>query len=454
MGEEGLEPSLPYENKILSLARLPVPPLARAVIIAYFGKICYNLYMNSENGGQSLNDPQRQAAAQIARRKVLAAYSGVQNRSAQNAAENGGHLKDEPITTRINSDSWKQYHSAWQNYYQKYYSDYYSKAARTYIEKERLKDARARADEEKILGSLVKASGSSTNKAGLSLNTGVKHETSAYQNAENGIVMTEGEVKESLRERIRRRATDSAKKSRKRRKMMPFIAGATVMIVILFLQYNRLIFAPIMAYVSPGNAPASQIEAVDPTITQTVSADPRLIIPKLNIDVPIRFEVPLSDVMSAMNNGVAHYRIAGASAYPGEVGNFVITGHSAGDIYSSNPYKYIFSGLERLEDGDLIYVNYNSVRYTYRVVKKQVVEPTNVASLIMTTDKPLITLVTCTPLGTSRYRLLVTGEQISPSVEGAEEAEQYTPVTTEDDSIMPSNSPSFFDGFWGFLTGS
>ena len=51
-----------------------------------------------------------------------------------------------------------------------------------------------------------------------------------------------------------------------------------------------------MAYVSPGNAPASQIEAIDPTITQTVSAEPRLIIPKLNIDVPIRFDVPLDQV--------------------------------------------------------------------------------------------------------------------------------------------------------------
>lgn len=32
VGEEGLEPSLPCENQILSLARLPIPPLARIVI--------------------------------------------------------------------------------------------------------------------------------------------------------------------------------------------------------------------------------------------------------------------------------------------------------------------------------------------------------------------------------------------------------------------------------------
>ena len=131
------------------------------------------------------------------------------------------------------------------------------------------------------------------------------------------------------------------------RKFIPIMAGLAVVLLILFLQYNRLIFAPIMAYMSPGNAPASEIEAIDPTISKPVSADPRLIIPKLNIDVPIRFDINVTDIMAAMNNGVAHYRISGASAFPGEIGNFIITGHSAGDVYSSNPYKYIFSGLER-----------------------------------------------------------------------------------------------------------
>ena len=131
----------------------------------------------------------------------------------------------------------------------------------------------------------------------------------------------------------------------------------------------------------------------------------------------------------------------------------MITGHSAGDVYSSNPYKYIFSGLERLGDGDLIYINYNSVRYTYRVIKKEVVEPSNVAALVVDTNKPLLTLVTCTPLGTSRNRLLVTAEQISPSYDGASEADKATPI--KDDSTteaLPANEPSFFEGVWNFLT--
>lgn len=387
--------------------------------------------MNPDTGGQSL-DPQRRAAAEIARRKVLAAYGEAVNVDSANSANTpttpqasstGTHLKSAPVNSKINSESWKRYHTEWQNYYQKYYSEYYANAAQQYIAKERLKDARNQAEEDEIVYALARAGGREKSETGL-----------------------------KLREDIRRKATDNAKKTRKMRKFIPLFAGLAVMLIILFLQYNRLIFAPIMAYVSPGNAPASEIEALDPTITQAVSPDPRLIIPKLNVDVPVRFGVPLSGVMSAMNNGVAHYRIAGASAYPGEIGNFIVTGHSAGDVYSSNPYKYIFSGLERLEEGDLIYMNYNSVRYTYRVTGKKVIEPTDVDALIINTNKPMITLVTCTPLGTSRYRLLVFGDQISPDYEGSEN-QQTAPEESDSKTELPSNEPSFFENVWNFMTG-
>ena len=399
--------------------------------------------MDSTNGGQS-SDLARQTAAQIARKKVLAAYSNAAQKSALDAKKKEARLKDTPVTTKIDSESWKKYHSAWQNYYQKYYNDYYSRAAQNYVAKERLKDAREKAEEEEILKSLTKYSNKTDQKAGMPLK---KEET------ESNTGESVESIGEALKHRIRKHATDSVKKTRRRRRYIPIVAGIAVVLLVLFLQYNRLIFAPIMAYVSPGNAPASSIEAIDPNVTGTVSPEPRLIIPKLNVDVPINFNVALSDVMAAMNHGVAHYRIAGASAYPGEIGNFVITGHSAGDIYSSNPYKYIFSGLERLEDGDLIYVNYNSVRYTYRVIKKEIVDPSNVASLVVDTDKPLLTLVTCTPLGTSKNRLLVTAEQISPNYEGGATIDQGQPTAGDVDTMLPSNEPSFFEGIWNFLTG-
>lgn len=418
--------------------------------------------MNPKDGGQTSSEMQRQTAAAIARQKVMNAYARnaqsaqpvQQTDSAPVSAKSTASqtapqpVKPQPAqqhaaTTQpyIDKEAWKKYHSAWQAYYQKYYSEYYSNAARNYVAKERLKDAREEAEDEEILHALAHSS-PKNNKTGMPLSQTVQADGT-------------DSIRENLRNKIRAKAAVNMKKTRRMRKFIPIMAGVAVVLIILFLQYNRLIFAPIMAYMSPGNVPASQIDALDPTINQTVSPDPRLIIPKLNVDVPVHFGIQLSEVMNAMNYGVAHYRISGASAFPGEIGNLVITGHSAGDVYSSNQYKFIFSGLERLEDGDLVYVNYNSVRYTYKVTKKEVVEPTNVSALIYPTEKPMLTLITCTPLGTSRYRLLVTAEQISPSYEGAEEAPSNDPDVESSDNIeMPSNEPGFFERIWNWLTGN
>ncbi len=487
VGGEGIEPSLPCENQILSLARLPIPPLARISIISHFS--CYNRkYMDSENGGLSSSDRQRQTAAEIARKKVLAVYSStvenlrnlpassrerlIKNRERHtnrfnetptpqqqvqpdwshnninyptaeyqrtpvysqepttkqpvgnayqqeyaapvennydaapaesptyvgetnyNTNETPSALKDTPVNQEAISEEWQKYHSAWQDYYKNYYSEYYAKAAQTYLETEKLKT-----------------------------------------------------------ERI---ATGATERKRNLRRLTPiFIIGA-IILTALFLQYNRRIFAPIMAYISPDTGSVNTgLTAVDPSITQTVSPDPRLIIPKLNIDVPVAFGISVSEVDAAMNQGVAQFSIPGANALPGQIGNLAISGHSAGDIYSSNPYKFIFSGLERLEVGDLIYINYDSVRYTYQMTSSKVVEPTDVAALIYETDRPMLTLITCTPLGTSRYRLLISAEQISPAYSSDNVAEPTTPEDTPDTgNSMPANEPSFFENLWNSIFGS
>lgn len=368
--------------------------------------------MDPETGGLSSAERQRQTAAAIARKKVLAAYSShaapsrhlpvtakdilVKDRprttDSQPTPDQAPVLKDAPINTAKVSAEWQKYHSAWQNYYQNYYNNYYSKAAENYLATAKMKD-----------------------------------------------------------ERI---ATGQARKRRTLRRLLPVFIIGFVVLVALFLQYNRLIFAPIMAYIVPDTGSVTtSLEAVDPTINQTVSPDPRLIIPKLNVDVPVAFSISTDEVMSAMNHGVAQFSIPGANALPGQIGNLVITGHSAGDIYSSNPYKFIFSGLERLEVGDLIYINYESARYTYQLTKKEVVEPTNVEALIYDTDQPMLTLITCTPLGTSRYRLLVTAEQISPDPNPDNVAAPTTEVT-DSGTTMPANEPSFFESIWQGIFGS
>lgn len=345
--------------------------------------------------------------------------------SVQTGSDNGadmGSYKNTPIQPgAVSKEDWQKYHTAWQNYYQQYYSEYYARAARRYIETEQMKTERARGDDELLLG--------------------VAEED-------------KGKAQPSLKERIRQKATDQARKTRRYRKFMPILAGVAVVLVVLFLQFNRLIFAPLAAYVSPGNMEGDEITAVDPLITRTVSAEPKLIIPKLNVEVPVHFGISNDNdtVMAAMNEGVAQFSISGANALPGQNGNLVITGHSAGDVYSNNQYKFIFSGLERLVEGDKICINYDSKQYTYVVTRMAMVEPTDLAALRETTGRPQLILVTCTPLGTSQYRLLVYADQVSPAVDGSE----ATPSSKSngDSDELPANEPSFLDGVWNFLTNS
>ena len=152
--------------------------------------------------------------------------------------------------------------------------------------------------------------------------------------------------------------------------------------------------------------------------------------------------------MKAMESGVAYFGIPGANSTPGQIGNTVISGHSSNDVIDQGEYKFIFARLDHLQNGDTIFLNYESKRYSYTITKKEVVKPTEVGKLIYETNKPILTLITCTPLGTSLNRLLVTAEQVSPSPDSAEAAPSSSGSSSGSPSI-PGNSPTFVQRLFG-----
>ena len=315
---------------------------------------------------------------------------------------------------QIQVGAWQKYHSAWQSYYQQYYERYY--VSQVHEAKQSLEaqvaDRPVNRDDESI---------------------------------------SNDEAMYDLRSKLRGRINEQATKARKSRHFIPIIAALSVMLIFLFLQYNRVIFASVEAYVTPGNMDPSTL-IIDPSTQLQVGPEPRLIVPKINVDVPIVWDATAADQNSlnnAMNNGVAWFNVPGASAKPGEVGNFVVSGHSSNDWLDSGDYKFVFARLEQLTEGDVIYVNYNSVRYTYNIVRREVVKPTDVAALVDPTTKPLITLITCVPIGTANERLLVFAEQVSPDPKTAA-ASTPTPTTTSEATKMPSNSPTFLQRIFGF----
>lgn len=328
------------------------------------------------------------------------------------------------------ADQWKQYHSAWQKYYQTYYERYYTNHLAT--KQQEMKEYIKSTTSQQLQPQTANATTATT--------------------PQDNTVSQDDAVKE-LRGEIRQKVRQNAQKVQKSRHFIPIMAGIVVLLVFLFLQYNRVIFGAVAAYTTPGNIEPQNI-IVDPTVDIEVSAEPRMIIPKINIDAPVVYGIGADhdSQMKAMESGIAHFAITGANAVPGQVGNAVFAAHSSNDAFASGDYKFVFAQNEKLVKDDIIYMNYESKRYTYKVTSTEVVMPNQVNKIQIETDKPMLTLISCVPLGTAEKRLLVFAEQISPDPTGATQSTDSddTSTSSSDSSTIPGQpAPTLLERLFG-----
>ena len=311
-------------------------------------------------------------------------------------------------TPQATPDQWQQYHSAWQKYYQMYYERYYA------------------------------------NHLNAQQSPSQRPQTSTPEAADT--LSPQQQAIRDLRSKIRNTVNDSAKKVCNSRHFIPALAGTMVMLAFVFLQYNRVILGTVAAYTSPGNIEPQNI-IVDPSIDTKVSAEPKIIIPKINVDAPVVYGAA-PDVQSqrkAMEKGVAHFAVSGASALPGQAGNVVLAGHSSNDAFAAGGYKFIFAQNEKLQKDDVIYLNYEGKRYTYKITGSEVVKPNEVTKIQTGTQKPMLTLVSCVPVGTADKRLLVYADQISPDPNTASAAAENNAT-----GQIPGNpSPTVLERIFG-----
>lgn len=217
-----------------------------------------------------------------------------------------------------------------------------------------------------------------------------------------------------------------------------------VLLLITFVFFNE-------AYIAPFISPNQSVSATPIIGMQSGSVGPesKIIIPKINLEVPVVYglnSINEADIQNALEDGVVHFA---SSPNPGEVGNTVIVGHSSNNILNKGKYKFAFVLLKRLEAEDTFFVQKDGVRYTYKVYKKEIVSPDNVA-VLGTQDKPnTITLITCDPPGTSVNRLIITAEQIAPDPSGNKASTAPTDLTTTPKEL-PSNAPSLWSRIWPF----
>lgn len=134
-----------------------------------------------------------------------------------------------------------------------------------------------------------------------------------------------------------------------------------------------------------------------------------LLIEKLGVRAPLvqAAGTTQKELNSALNLGVILYP---GSAWPGQNGEVVISGHSSVFPWVKTQYGQVFTLLDKLEAGDTISLVYNHRQYDYRVTGQKVLLPSQV--VISDTDQPVLKLVTCWPVGTANKRLVVYAELI------------------------------------------
>ena len=232
-------------------------------------------------------------------------------------------------------------------------------------------------------------------------------------------------------------------------KKNPMYKTAIITALVLVLYNNQLISGQINYYISPGDAVVSP-QIIDPSANNTVGAEPEVIIPKINVQVPTVYGVETRNddvIQDYLEQGVVHYA---RTALPGQVGNTVILGHSSNSFWNGGQHKNAFSLLDRLEIGDTYMIHFEGKRYVYEIFNKEVIEPTEFRVVSQETNGlPISTLITCTPPGTSWKRLVIQAEQISPDPLEAEEAD--IELTPEDQEIIGGNTRSLWDNLRDWL---
>lgn len=239
---------------------------------------------------------------------------------------------------------------------------------------------------------------------------------------------------------------------KKKRYKYPLLIGSAFLLIYLFFNlptyYARLTYnttttnTTILKQEETVQKKMSESAALNPG--EVIPVESRIVIPKLSVNAPIIFVDSRAeeDIQKGLEKGVVHYQ---GTANPGDIGNSFITGHSSNYWWSPGKYNYVFVLLDKMETGDQVITYYNGKKFVYTVREKIVVEPTEV-SVLLPTETPTMTLMTCTPPGTSWKRLILKLDRTDPAYYAPEKVvtEKVVQIPLESKRSLWSKIVSFF----------
>ena len=170
-------------------------------------------------------------------------------------------------------------------------------------------------------------------------------------------------------------------------------------------------------------------------------------IPKIDIELPIY----RGTNAETLEQGIGHLRNTSLPV-GGENSHCVLTGHTG------MPRSMLFTDINKLQNGDMFYIQFIDEIHAYKVDQVKIVEPYDSSDLGIIPGKDYITLLTCYPYGINSHRLLVRGERCafdgevvfgkSGKIENiTEKPVDFTAIKTEDTPISVSEKVSMIDEF-------
>lgn len=272
--------------------------------------------------------------------------------------------------------------------------------------------------------------------------SGRKKEAAKPSRTDKPAKLRDARSKEQVQTAIRQKVTAGGKLQAKHQLQSLLFGlgvGALFLIIFLFGFFNELVITP---FIQPGRTSADAPLIVNNTVSPT--AQPEVIIPKINVEIPVDYSQTTTDenqIENALEDGVVHYP---TTSLPGQNGNTAYFGHSSNNIFNKGKYKFAFVLLHTLQNGDLFYLTYNGKVYAYKVISKTIVPPSDVSVLgPVAGQSATATLITCDPPGTSINRLIVVGQQISPDP-ATNTAASAPAATTGSASNLPGNGPTLW----------
>lgn len=234
-----------------------------------------------------------------------------------------------------------------------------------------------------------------------------------------------------------------------KRHVMPPLVGLFVAVAVFGFFNSQLLSARIAYYIHSRSVSGSS-RTIPASSAISRDAPPNIIINDINVNAPVIYDqstVNEGQFQLALRNGVVHYP---GTALPGQQGNVVIFGHSSGQWWAPGDYKFVFTLLDKLKIEDLIYIDYQGTRYIYRVYDSVVVKPTDL-SVLNQGSKNILTLITCTPVGSSTNRLIIRAQQILPKATNNTASSKPASLPPAAQGDLPSSSSGFWDDLKGLF---